>query len=142
VFDIVTDARNEPRYNPRILSVEKKTSGSVGRGTHFVLMSKAMGRRTAVEYEITSYERPRLMRSRTIRGLPFMDVENAETFEPVGGGTRMRWEWEVRSRGAAGRLMTPVLARVLWRRFESAFTNIKRVLEAEVASDARMDERL
>jgi hypothetical protein len=26
VFDFVTDARNEPRYNPRILNVEKKTA--------------------------------------------------------------------------------------------------------------------
>jgi len=131
VFDFVTDARNEPRYNPAILSAEKMTSGPIGRGTHFVLRSKAMGRPTAVEYEITAYERPRRMTSRTIRGLPFMDVESAEIFEPVDGGTRMRWVWEVKPRGAAGRLITPVLARMLGRRLERAFVNIKRVMEGE-----------
>jgi hypothetical protein len=57
VFDFVTDARNEPRYNPRILNVEKKTTGPISRGTRFVLVSKAMGRPLAVEYEITAYER-------------------------------------------------------------------------------------
>ena len=75
VFDFVTDARNEPRYNPRILNVEKTTTGPISRGTRFVLVSKAMGRPLAVEYEIISYERPQRMTSHTIRGLPLMDVE-------------------------------------------------------------------
>jgi uncharacterized protein YndB with AHSA1/START domain len=141
MFDFVTHARNEPRYNARILSVEKKTSGSVGRGTHFVLLSKAMGRRKAVEYEITSYERPRLMRSRTIRGSPLMDLESTETFEPVRGGTRMRWVWEVKGRGATGRLMVPVLTRMLASRLGTAFAYIKRVLERETEFAARMDDR-
>src|SRR5215213_6906037 len=123
VFDFVTDARNEPRYNPAILSAEKMTSGPIGRGTHSVLRSKAMGRPTAVEYEITTYERPQRMTSRTIRGLPLMDVESVEFFEPVNGGTRMRWSWEVKPRGTAGRLMTPVLARILEQRLERAFAN-------------------
>ena len=101
-----------------------------------------MGRPTAVEYEITAYERPQRMTSRTIQGLPLMEVESAEIFEPVNGGTRMRWSWEVKPRGAAGRLMTPVLARMLERRLESAFANIKRVLEGEAASAARMDDRV
>ena len=142
VFDFVTDARNEPVYNPRILSVEKKTSGSVGRGTSFVLLSKAMGRSTSVEYEITSYERPRCMRSRTISGLPLMDVESTEIFEPVRGGTRMRWVWEVKGRGAAGRLVVPVLARMVASRLGTAFANIKRVLEREAEFAARMDGRV
>jgi len=141
VFDFVTDARNEPRYNPRILNVEKKTAGPISRGTHFVLMSKAVGRPMAVEYEITGYERPQRMTSHTIRGLLLIDVESVETFEPIADGTRMRWEWGVRPRGAVGRLMTPVLARVLTSRLEAAFANVKRVLEAEAASAARMDER-
>jgi ligand-binding SRPBCC domain-containing protein len=132
VFDFVTDARNEPRYNPRILNVEKKTAGPIGRGTRFVLVSKAMGRPLAVEYEITAYERPRRMISRTIRGLPLMNVESTETFEPANGGTRMRWVWEIKPRGTAGKLTTPVLARMLGRRLDRVFANIKRVLEGDV----------
>jgi len=129
VFDFVTDARNEPRYNPRILSAQKTTPGPIGRGTRFVLMSKAMGRPVAVEYEITTYERPQRMTSHTIRGLPLMDVESVETFEPVVDGTRMRWEWEAEVRGVVGRLLVPVLAGVLGRRLERAFNNIKRTME-------------
>jgi uncharacterized protein YndB with AHSA1/START domain len=138
VFDFVSDARNEPRYNPRILSVRKTTPGPMGTGTRFVLMSKAMGRPMAVEYEITAYERPQRMVSHTIRGLPLVDVESAETFEPLVDGTRMRWDWEIRPRGAIGELMTPVLVRALASRLEETFANIKRVLESW-ASAARID---
>ena len=141
VFDFVTNARNEPRYNPRILSAHKTTPGPIGRGTRFVLVSKAMGRPMAVEYEITAFERPLRMTSRTIRGLPLMDVESAETFEAVGGDTRMRWKWEVRPRGGAGRLVVPFSASMLGRRLDVAFTNIKSVLERD-ASAARKDERM
>ena len=132
VFDFVTDARNEPQYNPPVLNVEKRTAGPISRGTRFVLVSKAMGRPLAVEYEITAYERPYRMISRTIRGLPLMNVESTEIFEPANGGTRMRWVWEVKPRGTAGKLTTPVLARMLGRRLDRVFANIKRVLEGDV----------
>lgn len=51
----------------------------------------------------------------------------------------MRWLWEVKPRGTASRLMTPEFARMLGRRLERAFANIKRVLEVE-AFAARMDD--
>lgn len=35
VFDVVADERNEPRYNPDLLRVEKLTDGPVGAGTRF-----------------------------------------------------------------------------------------------------------
>jgi hypothetical protein len=53
----------------------------------------------------------------------------------------MRWVWEVKGLGAAGRLMTPVLARMLGRRLDTAFANIKRVLDVE-ASATHMDDRV
>jgi hypothetical protein len=42
---------------------------------------------------------------------------------------------------APGRLIAPVLARMLGRRLETAFANIKRVLEGE-AFATRMDDQL
>ena len=82
-----------------------------------------------------------LLTSRTISGLPLMDVESTEAFEPVRSGTRLWWAWEVKGRGAAGRLMAPVLARILGRHLEEAFTNINKVLEVE-ASAVRTDDRV
>ena len=44
VFDVVADERNEPRYNPRLLWVEKISSGPISRGTRFRAATKTMGR--------------------------------------------------------------------------------------------------
>jgi hypothetical protein len=35
VFDFVADERNEPCYNPRMLSVKQITDGPIGVGTRF-----------------------------------------------------------------------------------------------------------
>lgn len=35
VFDFMTDVRNEPKWNPQMLRVEKPTPGEIGRGTRF-----------------------------------------------------------------------------------------------------------
>ena len=91
-----------------------------------------MGRPLAVEYEITAYVRPQRMISRTIGGLPLINVESTETFEPANGGTRMRWVWEVKPHGTAGKLTTPVLTRMLRRRLDGAFANIKGLWEEDV----------
>jgi hypothetical protein len=36
VFDFLADPRNEPAYNPLILSARKLTPGPIGPGTRFV----------------------------------------------------------------------------------------------------------
>src|SRR3712207_5703755 len=126
VFDFVTDARNEPRYNQRILSAEKTTPGPIGHGTRFVLVSKAMGQRTEVEYEIIAYERPQRITSRTIRGLPLMDVESTETFEPVRGGTRLGWGGGGEGGGGRRRVVAPGVARLLRARPRTALAHNQR----------------
>jgi hypothetical protein len=43
VFDFVADARNELRYNPRMLRAEKLSPGPIGLGTRFRDEVKSMG---------------------------------------------------------------------------------------------------
>jgi hypothetical protein len=79
------------------------------------------------------------MTSRTIGGLPLMDVESVEALAvALACGGRGK----VKARGAFGRLMTPVHARMLGRRLEGAFTSIKRVLEGHASASSRLDERV
>jgi hypothetical protein len=78
--------------------------------------------------EFRRFERPWLLASRTTSSM--METEGALTFESVAAGTRMRWSWEVRPRGAI-RLMTPLVG-LLGRRQERAiWSELKRVLEAQ-----------
>jgi len=58
VFDFVADERNEPMYNPRMLSAEKLTEGAIGNGTQFRATIKSMGRPLDMLLETTDYQRP------------------------------------------------------------------------------------
>ncbi len=87
-----------------------------------------MGRAVPMTVEFTRFERPRVLASRTRSSM--MDTEGALTFAPVAGGTRMRWSWEVRPRGAL-KLLGPLVG-VLGRRQEQAiWRELKRLLEQQ-----------
>jgi uncharacterized protein YndB with AHSA1/START domain len=128
VFDVVADERNEPRYNPRLLWVEKVSSGSIRRGTQFRAATKTMTRPVEMTIEFTDYERPRRLASST--HMPTMEIQGALTFEPVPAGTRMRWAWELQPRGAF-RLLTPLIARMAQRQEETIWSGLKQFMEAQ-----------
>ena len=129
VFDFVADERNEPRYNPRMRDAEQISEGPIGSGTRFRTELETMGRTVPMIVEFTGYERPRRLASVTRSSM--MATEGALTFESVPGGTRMRWSWDVRPRGAL-RLMAPLVGVIGRRQEQRIWGNLKRLLEAEV----------
>ena len=114
VFDFVADERNEPRYNARMVRAEQISDGPIGEGTRFRTVLETMGRTMPMVVEFTGYERP--LRLASVTRSSMMETEGALMFEPVPGGTRMRWSWDVRPRGAM-KLMAPLVG-VLGRRQE------------------------
>jgi hypothetical protein len=66
VFDFVADQRNEPQYNPRMVRAAKITDGPVGKGTVFRSATKSLGRTAEMSIELTGYDRPVRLASRTI----------------------------------------------------------------------------
>ena len=80
--------------------------------------------------EFTGYQRPRRLASTT--RLATMDIQGALTFDPVTGGTRMRWSWDVAPRGLL-KLMSPLVARIGARQERAIWTGLKRVLEGHEA---------
>jgi hypothetical protein len=58
-----------------------------------------------------------------------METEGALTFEPVHGGIRMRWSWDVRPRGAT-RLMAPLVGAIGRRQEQEIWGSLKRLLES------------
>jgi hypothetical protein len=133
VFDFVADGRNEPRYNPQMRRAEQTSSGPIGRGTRFRC---EMGRSVEVVTEIIAYERPRRLgvsartMMRLITMLPAMDTQGMLTFDPVPGGTRMRWSWEVDLRGVF-KLLTPLFGRVGQREEATIWAGLKQLLERQ-----------
>ncbi len=133
VFDFVADERNEPRFNPRMVSVELLSPGPIGAGSRFLAESRMMGGAFEVTVEYTHFERPRLLgsKSRSIprgrKGRPLL-IEGRLIFQPVPEGTRMRWSWQVETPGAL-RLIAPLLAWMGRRQERSVWTSLKELLE-------------
>jgi hypothetical protein len=130
VFDFAADERNEPRYNPRMLSSEMLSPGPVGLGSRFRAVMRSRPRRTTMTTQFTGYQRPRRLALRS--HLSAMDIHGSLTFDPVLGGTRMRWSWEVEPHGPL-KLMSPLVARVGARQERAIWTGLKRMLEAKEA---------
>jgi hypothetical protein len=105
---------------------DKVSDGPVGKGTVFRSAAKSMGRTTEMRIELTGYDRPgRLTSCTTTRQA---DIDGTLTFDPVPGGTRMRWSWIVRPRGAA-RVLAPVITWIGRRQEQAIWTSMKRYLE-------------
>jgi uncharacterized protein YndB with AHSA1/START domain len=126
VFDTVADERNEPRYNPRIVRVEKVSEGPVGRGTRFVAEPKSVGAKGEMTLEVLEYDRPHRLHN-VVRS-SYMQVDGTLSFDEVDGGTRLRWDWDM---GLVGpmRLLSPVLAVIgpSWERRN--WVGLKRYME-------------
>lgn len=126
VFDFVADERNEPRYNPRMISAEKVTSGPIGRGTRWAATIESRGRPFDIAMEVTGCNRPHWLESTT--SMSTAEIRGAVTFVPHPAGTRMRWSWELRPKGIF-KLLTPVIAWVGRRQEEEIWDGLKRYLE-------------
>ena len=127
VFGFEADQRNEPRYNPRMARAAEVSDGPVGKGTVFRSAARFMGRTAEMRSELTGYRqaRPPGLRATTTEQA---DIDGTLTFDPVPGGTRMRWSWTVRPRGAA-RVLALVISWIGRRQEQAIWVSMKRYLE-------------
>jgi uncharacterized protein YndB with AHSA1/START domain len=125
VFDVVADTRNEPSYNPDMTRVELLTPEPIVAGTRFrAFMGKAA---TPMLVELSEVDRPHRLGSRTTSSL--MDTSGTLTFTEDGGGTSMRWDWQVRPKGWL-RLLGPVFGLVGGRLERGIWNGLKRHVES------------
>jgi hypothetical protein len=115
VFDLVADERNEPRYNPRIVRVEKVNEGPVGAGARFVAEAKNMGSQGRMELEILEYDRPH--RLHHVARSSYMHLDGTLTFREASRGTALAWDWDMHLIGPM-RLLSVVLVLIgpTWER--------------------------
>ena len=125
-FDFEADQRNEPRYNPRMIRADEVSDGPVGNGTVFRSSARFMGRTAEMRSELTGYDRPGRLASRTTTEQA--DIDGTLTFDSVPGGTRMRWSWTVRPKGAA-RVPALVISWIGRRQEQAIWVSMKRYLE-------------
>ena len=129
VFDIVADEENEPRYNPQMPLAKKVTEGPIGVGTSFRAEMTGRGRVVPMTIQFTEYERPHRIAERV--QMKAMDLTGGLSFEPVDGGTRMRWSWNLEPHGIL-RFMGPLVALMGRRQEQRIWTGLKHLLEGRV----------
>lgn len=125
--DVVFDAAAAPETQIRwdatnLLEVEKLTSGPLAQGSRYRGRFKGIGK---VEYEFAEFDRPRRFTHRT-RG-PFGTMSHRLLFEADPGGTRLTQEGWLEP-NLIGRLMTPVVGRMLRRRFPTVARELRAYL--------------
>ena len=131
VFDVVSDQRNEPSYNPELLHVEKLTDASVGVGTRFRAVHAAR-RPMEMTVEITDYDPPRRLGSVTTA--TWADIRGALTFDEVDERTTLlQWSWDVQLKGFA-RVLGPFVGVMGGRRERACWEGLKRYLEQQESS--------
>src|SRR5579859_4210165 len=131
VFDWVADERNEPTYNHRMVQAEKLSEGPIGNSTRFGASIKSGRRTTDMIIEFTQYDRPHLLASTT--QLSSMAISGVLTFEPDPAGTRMRWTWDIKPKGAL-KLLSPFFGWMGRRQEQAIWSSLKRFLEATPVS--------
>jgi hypothetical protein len=102
VFDRAVD---EPSWNPAMTSVQWLTAPPIGAGTRYRAL---MGGRWPTNVEITEFDRPRRLATRTSSS--WLSTTGALALsEDPSGATRLRWDWQYRLHGWV-RMLGPVFA--------------------------------
>ena len=137
VFDVVADQTNEPRYNPAMTASHRlDPDGPIGVGTRFQATILTRGKPQQVEIEITGFERPSELASRSVMGRSTMT--GRLRFDPVASGTRLSWDWDIKVGGGA-RFLDPLVA-VIGRRQERAiWGGLKHYLEDGAAAHPKKE---
>jgi len=126
VFTYVSDLQNGPQWQTGLFEVRRLSQGSLGIGTQFASVRKFMGKKLEGVVELVVYEPNRKIVIKAPSGsVPF---EQAFLFEPTTEGTKLSTVIQLFTSGFMG-LAEPMIAASLKREMETAFGDLKELLE-------------
>jgi hypothetical protein len=125
VFAVAADPHEQLEWDPGTLkSVEALTPGPLRQGARYRGNFKGFG---VMEYDFAEYVPGARFAHHTV--MKMGTIRHIFTFEAVSGGTRLRQEGQV-SPNLLGRLLRPVMARMLRRRFQVIGAELGQYLAA------------
>ena len=125
VFSFLADPAKQPTWQANLIDIEQLTEGPMRVGAR-IREVRRLGRRPA-EYqaEVIAFEPNQRFALRVITG-PRITLSFG--FEPEVGGTRLRYQFVMRTRGMM-RALEPLIVRSLRKQSNSDFAALKGILE-------------
>ena len=126
VFDYITDPTRLPEWQTNTVSSVPEGDGPLGVGTRLREVHRAPGGKELESVvEVVEYVPDRVFALEVKEGTP---IHAHITFDPADGGTRMRFRAHGKLNGP-GRIIEPLVARMLRKQFGQHVATLKQVLE-------------
>jgi carbon monoxide dehydrogenase subunit G len=130
LFAYLADFSNAAEWDPGVAAAERLGGeGQVALGDEFRVMVRAVRGETPLIYRVTAIERPSSVTFRAESGL-LVSLDTI-TFDRRGGGTRVRYDADLRLKGPLG-LADPLLRVVFSRIGDRAREGLCRALDGTV----------
>ena len=131
VFAVITDLGQTPVWTPGLSEVHQASDGPLAPGATIVYTGTFLGRSYESPAVCTRLTENTLFATRTTTAPFYMEVET--TVSPTADGTRVTSVYRGESRGFF-RLAEPLVVRMARRQFETAYENLRTLLEDRVLS--------
>ena len=128
VFAVLCDVENVPKWSPNTLEERMLTEGPMGIGSRRLAVIRTFGSHTIEnEAEMIGFEPNRRMLIKSVRSaVPFRITID---FEPIDGGTRLRWLAEVLP-GGLMKPLGPLLVAFYKRTFSKDLRRLRDLMNA------------
>jgi uncharacterized membrane protein len=129
VFAFVTDIDNLPQWAGPVTEAKQISEGPIGVGTTQTQSAQFLGRQMETTQEVTEYVLNKTVATKSTSGPLPMAIHYF--FEPVGNGTKVKFEAELDAKGFF-KLAEPIAGRMLQRQTAADAETLKEILETGV----------
>lgn len=132
VFAFVSDYTRDPAWRAGVIEMSQTPTGSPQLGTHTLEVARFFGRKMTTPAEVTKYEPGREIDFAGVMAKKIR-VSGSRTVEQANGGARFTYQATVEEPGLL-RPLSPLLVRMLRRRFLGDLRRLKALMEAACPS--------
>jgi uncharacterized protein YndB with AHSA1/START domain len=129
VFAALADTKNQPKWDSGMLEARLVPEGPVSVGTRITEVRKFMGRTSENTGEVIEFELNTRITRKSVN-MP-MTVVGTVTFAATPEGTKVRWRWDLQSKGLFT-LVGPLIANSMNKNSESSLRGLKDLLERPI----------
>jgi uncharacterized protein YndB with AHSA1/START domain len=131
VFAAITDLAQTPVWTPGLSEVRQTSDGPLAPGATIVFIGTFLGRSYESPAVCTALTENTLFATKTTTAPFYLEVETA--LEPTADGTRITSIYRGESHGFV-KLAEPLVVRLARKQFESAYENLRTLLEDRALS--------